>query len=130
MVINHLEKLFVTSDSATIIRESDVHHPAAKMIVQASLMQENECGDGANFVLTFAGELATQAQSLLQMGLHPSDILLGYEKASRKVHELYDDQVCYTLKDITNYDEVLKCMKCSVMSKQFGLEDLIGGLIT
>lgn len=57
MVINHLEKLFVTSDAATIIRESDVHHPAAKMIAQASAMQENECGDGANFVITFSGEL-------------------------------------------------------------------------
>jgi len=93
-------------------------------------MQENECGDGANFVITFAGELCSQAQSLLQMGLHPSDILLGYEKASRKVHELYEQQVVYTVKDITDYDEVLRCMKSSITSKQYGLEDLLGGLIT
>jgi len=59
MVINHLEKLFVTSDAATIIKESDVHHPAAKMIAQASGMQEKECGDGANFLLTMAGELCS-----------------------------------------------------------------------
>jgi T-complex protein 1 subunit theta len=57
MVINHLEKLFVTSDAATILRESDIHHPAAKMIAQAAKMQESECGDGSNFVLTLAGEL-------------------------------------------------------------------------
>ena len=57
MVINHLEKLFVTSDAATILRESDIHHPAAKMIAQAAKMQENECGDGSNFVLSLAGEL-------------------------------------------------------------------------
>jgi len=82
MVINHLEKIFVTSDAATILRESDIHHPAAKMIAQAAKMQENECGDGSNFVLTLAGELMAQAQSLLQMGLHPSEILIGYEKAS------------------------------------------------
>jgi len=83
MVINHLEKIFVTSDAATILRESDIHHPAAKMVAQAAKMQENECGDGSNFVLSLAGELMVQAQSLLQMGLHPSEILIGYEKASK-----------------------------------------------
>jgi T-complex protein 1 subunit theta len=57
MVINHLERLFVTSDAATIIKESDVHHPAAKMIAQATKMQENECGDGSNLLISFAGEL-------------------------------------------------------------------------
>ena len=57
MVINHLEKLFVTSDAATIIKESDIHHPAAKMVAQATKMQENECGDGSNLVLSLAGEL-------------------------------------------------------------------------
>ena len=57
MVINHLEKLFVTSYSASILRESDIHHPAAKMVAMAAKMQENECGDGSNFVLSLAGEL-------------------------------------------------------------------------
>lgn len=61
MVINHLEKLFITSDAATIIRETDVHHPAAKMIAQAAKMQENECGDGTNLLISMAGELMTQA---------------------------------------------------------------------
>jgi len=64
------------------------------------------------------------------MGLHPSDILLGYEKASRKAHEIFDNQVDYTVKDITDYDEVLRCMKTSIMSKQYGLEDTLGSLIT
>jgi T-complex protein 1 subunit theta len=57
MVINHLDKIFVTSDAATIMRELEVAHPAAKMVVMASNMQERECGDMTNFVLTFAGEL-------------------------------------------------------------------------
>lgn len=130
MVINHLDRLFVTSDAATIIKESDIHHPAAKMVAMAAKMQENECGDGSNFVLSFAGELMAQAQSLLQMGLHPSEILIGYEKASVKAHELLDEAPCYTLKDIKDPDEVLRCMKSAVASKQYGLEDLLGGLIT
>jgi T-complex protein 1 subunit theta len=61
MVINHLERLFVTSDAATIIKESDIHHPAAKMIAMAAKMQENECGDGTNLVISFAGDLMNHA---------------------------------------------------------------------
>ena len=56
MVINHLSKLFVTNDAATIIKELEVQHPAAKMIVLASQQQESECGDGTNFVMILAGE--------------------------------------------------------------------------
>ena len=57
MVINHLDRLFVTSDAATIIREVEVHHPAAKMVAMAAKMQETEAGDGTNFVISLAGEL-------------------------------------------------------------------------
>ena len=64
------------------------------------------------------------------MGLHPSEILIGYEKAAKKCHEELENSVCYTLKDIHDYDEVLKCMKTSVASKQYGLEDILGSLIT
>ena len=54
-----VEKLFVTSDAATIIKETDVHHPAAKMIAQAAKMQENEAGDGTNLLISLAGEMMT-----------------------------------------------------------------------
>ena len=57
IVINHLDKLFVTSDAATVIREVEVNHPAAKMIAMAAKMQESEAGDGTNFVISFSGEL-------------------------------------------------------------------------
>jgi len=70
-----------------------------------------------------------QAQGLLQMGLHPSEILIGYEKASKLCEEEYEKAVCYTLKDIRDPEEVLKVMKSSIASKQYGLEDLLGGLI-
>lgn len=62
MVINHLDKLFVTSDAATIIREVEVNHPAARMIAMAAKMQESEAGDGTNLVISLAGELMTQAE--------------------------------------------------------------------
>lgn len=67
MVINHLEKLFVTNDAATILRELEVQHPAAKMLVLAAQQQEQECGDGTNFVLIFAGALLENAEELIRM---------------------------------------------------------------
>ena len=60
IVINHLDKLFITSDAATIIKEVEVHHPASKMVAMAAKMQENEVGDGTNFVISLAGELMNQ----------------------------------------------------------------------
>ena len=50
LVVNHLEKIIVTSDCATIVRELEVQHPAAKMLVLAAEMQEKECGDATNLV--------------------------------------------------------------------------------
>ena len=69
MVINHLEKLFVTSDAATIIRELEIEHPAAKMMVMGSKMMEQEVGDGTNFVIVLCGTLLKEAEDLIRMGL-------------------------------------------------------------
>ena len=129
MVINHLEKLFITSDAATIIRETDVHHPAAKMIAQAAKMQENECGDGTNLLISMAGELMTQAQALISMGLHPSEILIGYEKASKKCMELMDNLESQSSENLRDKDELARMIKSTVASKQFGLEDYLADLI-
>ena len=88
MVINHLEKLFVTNDAATILRELEVQHPAAKMLVMASQQQEQECGDGTNFVLVFGGALLAAAEDLLRMGLSVTEVIEGYKLALKKAHEL------------------------------------------
>ena len=130
MVINHLDKLFVTSDAATIIRETEVHHPAAKMIAVAAKMQETEAGDGTNLVISLAGELMLQAEGLLKMGLHPSEILIGYEKASSKALELLEELTAYRITDIKDQSEIKKAIKTAIASKQYGLEDFLAGLIS
>ena len=61
MLINHLDKIFVTSDTATLLKELEVAHPAAKIMVMAAQMQESEIGDGSNFVIVLIGELLAQA---------------------------------------------------------------------
>ena len=129
MVINHLDKLFVTSDAATIIREVEVNHPAARMIAMAAKMQESEAGDGTNFVISLAGELMAQAEQLLKMGLHPSEILIGYEKGSKQALELVETLSCYSVNNIKEKNELQKCIKTAISSKQYGLEDFLSGLI-
>jgi T-complex protein 1 subunit theta len=71
-----------------------------------------------------------QAQQLLQMGLHPSEILIGYEKAAKLCYAEMDNQVCYEVKDIHDFEEVKRCIKACIASKQFGLEDKLSDLIT
>jgi T-complex protein 1 subunit theta len=129
IVINHLDKIFVTSDAATIIREVEVNHPAARMVAMAAKMQESEAGDGTNFVISFAGELMAQAEALIKMGLHPSEILIGYEKGAKKALELIETLSCYTVESIKDRDDIQKCIKTTIASKQFGLEDFLSKLI-
>lgn len=129
MVINHLEKLFVTNDAATILRELEVQHPAAKLLVMASQQQEQECGDGTNFVLIFAGALLEHAEDLIRMGLSVTEIMDGYELALKKAHAILPDLVVNQVKDLTNVQDVAKAVRTSVMSKQYGNEDFLAKLI-
>ncbi|RWS17726.1 T-complex protein 1 subunit theta-like protein [Dinothrombium tinctorium] len=130
MVINHLEKLFVTNDAATIIRQMDIQHPAARIIIMASEMQEKEVGDGTNFVIVLAGALLEQAEELIRMGLKPVEVIEGYELAREKIlNDMLPTLVCDEVKDFQNVEEVLKGIRASIASKQYGSEELIGSLI-
>lgn len=130
MVINHIEKLFVTNDAATILNELEVQHPAAKMLVLATQQQEQEVGDGTNFVLVFAGALLEQAEMLLRMGLSVTEVTEGYEFAVKKALEILPDLVCTQQKDLKNKQEVQRALRTSVMSKQYGHEDFLAKLIS
>lgn len=131
MVINHLEKLFVTSDAATIMNELEVQHPAAKLVAMAAASQQTEIGDGANLVLSFAGELLGAAEDLLRDGLHPTEIADGYAKAGEQALKELDTLVLpgtNTL-DYKNKDAVAQRIKASIASKQFGYENLLAPII-
>ncbi|XP_033219542.1 T-complex protein 1 subunit theta [Belonocnema kinseyi] len=130
MIINHLEKLIVTSDAATIIKELEVEHPAAKLMVMASEMQEAEVGDGTNFVVIFAGALLENAEDLLRLGITTSEIVEGYETALNKALEILATQVVHEVKDFRNVEQIKSGIRTSVMSKQYGREDLLADLIS
>lgn len=128
MILTGLEKLFVTSDAATILKELDVNHLAAKLIVMAAKMQESEMGDGTNLVVILAGEFLTMAQDLLKIGLHPSDIISGYEAALLRAETELAELVCHTVADLTDLAEVEKCLKPVLATKIYGFEDTIAHL--
>ena len=94
IVINHLQKMILTSDAATILRELEVVHPAAKLLVMASQQQEAEMGDATNLVIVLAGELLKKAEELIRMGLKTSDIVLGYEKAQNAAQQVLEGTGC------------------------------------
>jgi len=130
MVINHLEKLFVTNDAATIIRELEVEHPAAKLMILGSQMQENEIGDATNFVIIFAGALLRVAEDLLRMGLKPTEVAEGYEVALTKALEILPSLSCFEVTNSRDEESVKKAIRTAVMSKQYGHEDFLADLIT
>lgn len=129
LVINHLEKIFVTSDAATILKELEVVHPAANILVMACKMQESEEGDGTNLVVAFAGELLHQAGELIRTGLHVSEIVKGYKLAYDKFKEVLEGQVIKTLETEKDLDTLTSTLQSVIASKQYGHEGLITPLI-
>jgi len=82
--------MMLTSDAASILRELDVVHPAAKLVVMASQQQEAEMGDATNMVIVLCGEMLKKAEELLRMGLKTSDVVQGFETAQREALRCLD----------------------------------------
>ncbi|GAQ38235.1 T-complex protein 1 subunit theta [Aspergillus tubingensis] len=129
IVINHLQKMILTSDAATILRELDVVHPAAKLLVMASQQQDAEMGDGTNMVIILAGELLKKAEELLRMGLKTSDITQGYEKAQNFALQVLEGLEVDRLQDLRSQTELSKALRTVVASKQSGTEDILASLV-
>lgn len=122
--------MILTSDAATILRELDVVHPCAKLLVMASQQQENEMGDATNLVMILAGELLRKAEELLRMGLKTADIVTGYEQAQKYALEALEELVVDKVEDIRSQEELAKAIKTVVASKQSGSEELLGDLVS
>ncbi|KAI4268183.1 MAG: hypothetical protein L6R38_007931 [Xanthoria sp. 2 TBL-2021] len=129
IVINHLQKMILTSDAASILNELDVVHPAAKLVVMASQQQESEIGDATNMVIVLAGELMRKAEELIRMGLKTSDIIQGYERAQKEALRILDHLVVDKVTDIRSQTELEKPIRTVVASKQSGSEDGLASMI-
>ena len=90
MLVDGLGDIVVTNDGVTILKEMDIEHPAAKMLVEVAKTQEDEVGDGTTTAVIIAGELLKKAEELLEMDIHPTVISMGYRKAAIKAQEILE----------------------------------------
>ena len=84
MLVDSLGDVTVTNDGATILKEMDIQHPAAKMMVEIAKATDNEVGDGTTSTVVLAGYLIEKAEELIDKGVHPTIIIDGYMKASQE----------------------------------------------
>jgi len=129
LVVNHLEKIIVTSDCATIMKELEVQHPAAKMLVLAAEMQQTEYGDNTNFCLSFSGELLRLTGDLLKNGLHTAEIVSGYQRAYDKVLEILPSLIVKSVVDIRDDEKVIEAIKNVLGTKQYDYASILSKLV-
>ncbi|GBF24853.1 thermosome subunit alpha [archaeon MnTg01] len=115
MLVDPLGDVTITNDGATILKEIDVQHPAAKMMVEISKTVDNEVGDGTTSSVVIAGSLLEKAEQLLNKDVHSTVIVEGYQAAAEKALELLSQ----IAKQVTPDDRasLLKIAKTSMQSK-------------
>ncbi len=90
MLVDSLGDVVITNDGVTILKEIDIEHPAAKMLVEVAKTQDEEAGDGTTTAVILAGELLKKAEDLIEQNIHPTVIASGYRLASEKARETLD----------------------------------------
>jgi len=91
MLVDSMGDVVITNDGVTILKEIEVEHPAAKMIVEVAKAQDEECGDGTTTAVVLAGELLKNAMDLIEQDIHPSVIAEGYRLASKRACEVLEN---------------------------------------
>ena len=115
MLVDSLGDVTITNDGATMLKEIDVQHPAAKMLVEVSKTTDNEVGDGTTSAVVLAGALLEKAEELLDKDVHPTVIVDGYSKAARKAMEALEDVAEKVTPD--NREWLVKVARTSMQTK-------------
>ena len=110
MLVDSLGDVVITNDGVTILKEIDVQHPAAKMIVEVAKTQDAECGDGTTTSVVVAGELLKKAESLIEQNVHPTIIANGYRLAAAEAIKILEK-----IAVSANSDEILKKVSRTAM---------------
>jgi thermosome len=118
MLIDSFGDVTVTNDGATIVKEMEVQHPAAKLLVEIAKAQDAEVGDGTTSVVVLAGALLDKAEALLEQNIHPTLIIEGYTKAMNKALELLD-KIAVPV-DVNNDENLTKIATTTIGSKYSG----------
>lgn len=115
MLVDSLGEITITNDGATILKEIDVQHPAAKIMVEISKSTDSEVGDGTTSTVVLAGSLLENAEGLILQNIHPTVIVSGYKKAAQKALEFLKNLAISI--DPHNRKYLLKISQTSLASK-------------
>ena len=113
MLVDQFGDVVITNDGATIMKEVDVQHPAAKMMVEVSKTQDEETGDGTTTSVIITGELLKQASKLLEQRIHPTVITEGYRKATEEALKVIES---VSIKADIDDEDSLKKVAMTTMS--------------
>lgn len=115
MLVDSLGDVTITNDGATILKQIDVEHPAAKMMVEVTKSVDNEVGDGTTSVVVLAGSLLEKAEELIGKNVHPTIIVGGYRKSAEKAVQLLKENANKI--DPKNKENLKKIATTSMASK-------------
>jgi T-complex protein 1 subunit alpha len=121
MLVDDIGDVTITNDGATILKQLEVVHPAAKVLVELSQIQDREVGDGTTSVVILAAELLKRANELVKMKVHPTSIMAGYRLALKESVNFLAKNL--SVKTDTLSDEaIIQAAKTSMSSKLLGAE--------
>jgi thermosome len=115
MLVDSMGDVVITNDGVTILKEIDVEHPAAKMLVEVAKTQDEECGDGTTTAVILAGELLKKAEAMIEQNVHPTVISGGYRAAATKARELLENLAIKVSPD--DKDTLMDIARTSMISK-------------
>jgi thermosome len=127
MLVDSFGDVTVTNDGATIVKEMEVQHPAAKLLVEVAKAQDAEVGDGTTSAVVLAGTLLAKAEELLDQDIHPSIIIEGYTKALKEALRILRESSIPV--NIEDRDTLRKIVKTTIASKYIG-GDIVADKLT
>jgi len=116
MLVDSMGDITITNDGVTILKEVDVEHPAAKMLVEVAKTQDQQCGDGTTTAVILAGELLKRSERLLEQDVHPTVITRGFQLAVQEALRLLDSEIGTSVK-IDDEATLLDCAHTAMGSK-------------
>ncbi|WP_188977046.1 thermosome subunit alpha [Halocalculus aciditolerans] len=128
MLVDSQGSVVVTNDGVTILKEMDIEHPAANMIVEVAETQENEVGDGTTSAVIVSGELLSEAENLLEQDIHATTLAQGYRQAAEKAKELLDDIAIEVSEDDDEYLEKIAATAMTGKGAE-NAKDVLAGLV-
>ena len=128
MLVDEIGDVTITNDGATILKQLEVEHPAAKVIVQLSQLQDKEVGDGTTSVVILASELLRRANELIKYKVHPTTVISGFKLAAREATKYINEYLSSKTTDLGKtalWNAAKTSMSSKLISTFYSLSKLV-----